>query len=35
MTLTGDHKTNSSYGAAITDFSSDASMCSISSVQDP
>lgn len=32
MTLTGDHKTNSSYGVAITDFSSDASICNISSV---
>lgn len=32
MTLTGDHKTNSSYGVAITDFSSDASICKISSI---
>ena len=32
MTLTGEHITDSSYGISITDFSSNASVCNISSL---
>ena len=32
MTLTGEHKTNSPYSVVIENFSSDASMCSVSDI---
>lgn len=35
MTLTGNHTTTSSYGAAIMGFSSNASQCAVSNSSNP